>query len=64
MADHTPMQLEKYYTKEMAYTLRPRFCKVGYRPAQCLNSTQDNTMVMIIGPGVHMYIHPCLYMYL
>ena len=57
MTDRTPMQLEKYYTKEMAYTLQLRFCKVGYRPvsAQCLNSTQDNTIVMIIGPGVHIH---------
>ena len=45
------MQLEKYntcyYRKEMAYTLQPRFCKVGYRPVsvQCPNSTQDNTII-------------------
>ena len=38
------------YRKEITYTLQPRFCKVDYRPVnvQCPNSTQDNTILMMI----------------
>ena len=54
MTDHTPMQLEKYYScyieTEITYTLQPRFCKVDYRlvNVECPNSTQDNTILMMI----------------
>ena len=46
MTDHTPMQLQKYYTLAI---LQPRFCKVDYRSVgvQCPNSTQDNTILMM-----------------
>ena len=38
------------YRKEIAYTLQPRFCKVDYRSVnvQCPNSTQDNTILMVV----------------
>ena len=49
------MQLEKYYTcyierRLHISTLQPRFCKVDYRSVnvQCPNSTQDNTMMMVL----------------
>ena len=55
MTDHTPMQLEKYYTcysyiKEITYTLQPRFCKVDYRlvNVECPDSPQDNTILMMV----------------
>ena len=36
--------------KEMAYTLQPPFYKAGYRPVsvQCLNLTQDRTILMMV----------------
>ena len=39
-----------------AYTLQLSFCKVGYRPVsvQCLNSTQDNTKLMMVLEAVMM----------
>ena len=38
------------YRKEITYTLQPRFCKVDYRSVnvQCPNSTQDNTILMMV----------------
>ena len=38
------------YRKEITYTLQPRFCKVDYRyvNVQCPNSTQDNTILMMV----------------
>ena len=34
----------------MAYTLQTRFCKVDCMPVnvQCLNSTQDSTILMVV----------------
>ena len=42
--------LHLLYRKEMAYTLQLPFCKAGYRPVsvQCLNSTQDSTICMMV----------------
>ena len=42
--------LHLLYRKEIAYTLQPRFCKVDYRSVnvQCPNSTQDNTILMVV----------------
>ena len=72
------MQLEKYYNllyrKEMVYTLQPIFCKVDYRNAsvQCLNSTQDSTILMMVLEAVmdvasgiteHKFISDCRYIY-
>ena len=38
------------FRKEITYTLQSRFCKVDYRPinVQCPNSTQDNTILMMV----------------
>ena len=38
------------YRKNIMYTLQPRFCKVDYRSVnvQCPNSTQDNTILMMV----------------
>ena len=57
MADHTPMQLDKYYNllyrKEIAYTSQPLFCKAGYRPVrvQCMNSIQNSMYNIDDGSG-------------
>ena len=54
MTDHTPMQLEKYYTcyieRRLYNTLQPRFCKVDYRLVniEYPNSTQEYTILMMI----------------
>ena len=42
--------LHLLYRKEITYTLQPRFCKVDYRSVnvQCPNSTQDNTILMMV----------------
>ena len=42
--------LHLLYRKEMAYTLQPSFCKADYRPVsvQCLNSTQDSTILLMV----------------
>ena len=56
MTDHTPMQLEKYYTcyiERTLYTLQPSFCKVDYRLVniECPNSTKDNIYNIDDGSG-------------
>ena len=45
--------LHLLYRKDMAHTLQPRFCKLDYIPVsvQCLNSTQDNTILMMVFEG-------------
>ena len=50
MTDLTPMHIEKLYTKEITYTLQPRFCKIDYRLVniEFPNSTQDNTILMMV----------------
>ena len=56
MTDHAALKvLHLLYRKEITYTLQPHFCKVDYRSVnvQCPNSTQDNTVLMMVrGSGV------------
>ena len=50
LTDAAGKPLHLLYRKEVAYTLQPPFCKDGYRPVsvQCLNSTQDSTILMMV----------------
>ena len=58
MTDHTfhvaLKVLHLLYRKEITHTLQPRFSKIDYRSVnvQCLNSTQDNTILMIVMEAV------------
>ena len=44
------MHIHIIFGEEMAYTLQTRFCKVDCMPVnvQCLNSTQDSTILMMV----------------